>query len=52
MGRDEAGSCATGWGGKDGERKADAVRLCLGVAELYADVYLVKNLSNKLKGRD
>jgi hypothetical protein len=38
--------------GKDGERNADAVGLFLGVAELYADVYLVKDLSNKLNGRD
>lgn len=37
--------------GKENGGKADAVRLFLGVAELYADVYLVKDLSNRLNGR-
>ena len=38
-------------GGKkeDRTRKADAVTLFLGVAELYADLYLVRDLSNQLK---
>lgn len=36
--------------GKDKVRKAAAVRLFLGVAELYADVYEVKDLSNMLNG--
>ncbi|KAL9100074.1 MAG: hypothetical protein Q9163_004515 [Psora crenata] len=36
---------------KDRARKANAVRLFLGVAELYADLYVVKDLSNnKLHG--
>lgn len=38
-------------GGKkeDRTRKADAVTLFLGVAEHYADLYLVRDLSNQLK---
>ncbi|KAK3168218.1 hypothetical protein OEA41_004664 [Lepraria neglecta] len=35
---------------KDRGRKADAVRLFWGVAELYADVYVVRGLSNRLNG--
>ena len=35
---------------KDRGRKADAVRLFLGVAELYADFYVVRDLSNRLNG--
>ena len=37
--------------GKDGRRKADAVRLFLGVAELYADLYEMRDLSNRLDSR-
>ncbi|KAL8725341.1 MAG: hypothetical protein Q9166_007401 [cf. Caloplaca sp. 2 TL-2023] len=35
--------------GKESRRKADAVKLFLNVAELYADVYVVKDLSNRLE---
>ena len=38
-------------GGKDGRRKTNAVRLFSGVAELYADVYMVKDLSNRQNNR-
>ena len=37
---------------KDNGRKADAVKLFLGVAELYADVYVVRDFSNRLNGGD
>ena len=36
--------------GRENVRKADAVRLFLGVAELYADLYEVRDLSNRLGG--
>ncbi|KAG7007773.1 FAD-dependent monooxygenase [Physcia stellaris] len=36
--------------GKDKARKADTVRLFLGVAELYADIYVLRDLSNRLDG--
>ena len=34
--------------GREMKRKADAVSLFLGVAELYADIYVVRDLSNRL----
>ncbi|KAL8688302.1 MAG: hypothetical protein Q9218_005753 [Villophora microphyllina] len=39
-------------GGEGWEKKVSAVRLVGEVAELYADIYVVRDLSNRIKGKE